>query len=102
MLHNEGYISFSQNPESWCADYDYVLLECPRLNNGGELQAWCANKTQMLASPAAKSDCNGGLLNEHCPGYGTEGVAVWNGIDLGGVYRGSAYKRDVFLTKLPG
>ena len=43
-MHNEGYTNFSQNPESWCADYDYVLLECPRLNNGGELQAWCANK----------------------------------------------------------
>ena len=99
---NYGYISFDENPESWCADYDYVVLECPRLNDGGDLQAWCVNKTQMLAPPAANSDCNGGSLDQFCPGYGTDGVAVWNGIDLGGPYRGSAYKRDVFLTKLPG
>jgi len=99
---NYGYISFDENPESWCADYDYVVLECPRLVDGGDLQAWCVNKTQMLAPPAANSDCNGGSLDQFCPGYGTDGVAVWNGIDLGGTYRGSAYKRDVFLTKLPG
>jgi len=99
---NYGYISFDENPESWCADYDYVVLECPRLVDGGDLQAWCVNKTQMLAPPAANSDCNGGSLDQFCPGYGTDGVAVWNGIDLGGPYRGSAYKRDVFLTKLSG
>ena len=98
---NDGYISIAtDDPKSWCAGHDYVSLECPR--NDDTLHVWCANADQLDGAARKPSgECRGEPSNYHCPGLPRPERFVWNGIDLGGAYRASLYKRGYFAELIP-
>ena len=103
---NGGYLSIeTDQPQSWCLGSDYVSLECP---NSGGVHVWCVNATQLegaarLPDGHCRNELDGADPNDSgCSGlsFGTHGY-VWNGIDLGGAWRGSLYKQGYFARLIP-
>ena len=99
---NEGYLSFElDDPKSWCEGHDYVSLECPRVDD--RLHVYCVNADQLGNGPSLPiGQCrNEDVGVQNCPGFGANQSYVWNGIDLGGAFRASMYKRGAFQSLLP-
>ena len=99
---NDGYLSFElDDPASWCEGHDYVSLECPRVDD--TVHVYCANADQLGNGPSLPiGQCrNEDVGVQNCPGFGANQSYVWNGIDLGGAFRASMYKRGAFQSILP-